>query len=38
MAFIDEARSLYEDKGRELIHSMLPEYEGLIHQYLQELP
>ncbi len=30
MAFIDEARSLYEDKGRELIHSMLPEYEGLM--------
>ncbi|MCR4606926.1 MAG: DUF4037 domain-containing protein [Oscillospiraceae bacterium] len=30
MAFIDEARLLYEDRGREMIHALLPEYEGLI--------
>ena len=30
MAFIDEARSLYEERGRELIHNLLPEYEGLL--------
>ena len=30
MAFIDEARLLYEDRGREMIHTLLPEYEGLI--------
>ncbi len=30
MAFIEEAKQLYEDTGRELIHSMLPEFEDLM--------
>ena len=27
MAFLDEARKLYEDRGREKLHRMLPQYE-----------
>ena len=27
MVFLDEAKRLYEDTGRELIHELLPEYE-----------
>ena len=28
MAFLDEAKKLYEERGREMIRSLLPEYEG----------
>ena len=30
MAFLDEAKKLYEDRGRELIRRLLPEFEGLM--------
>ena len=30
MAFLDEAKKLYEESGRELIHRLLPEYERLM--------
>ena len=30
MAFLDEAKRLYEDSGRELIHRLLPGFEGLM--------
>ena len=30
MAFIEEAKRLYEETGRELIHSLLPQYERLM--------
>ena len=28
MAFLDEAKKLYEERGREMIRRLLPEYEG----------
>ena len=30
MVFLDEAKRLYEDTGRELIHSLLPEFEEMM--------